>query len=65
MNKICKSCNSEKETKDFYKTKSKSYPDSLLNSCKACIKEYRKERRVYAEKPSFSIERKEIIYSFD
>ena len=65
MSKICRNCNQELETTQFYKTKSKSYPDSMLNWCKGCIKEYRKEKRVYVEKPSFSIERKQIIYSFD
>jgi hypothetical protein len=65
MNKICKNCNVEKEPKDYYKTKSKSYPDSLLNWCKVCIKDYRKERRVYAEKPTFTIEKKEYTFQFN
>jgi len=65
MSKICRNCNLDLEFSNFYKTKSKSYCDSMLNWCKKCIKEYRKERRVYADKPSFVIERKEITYSFD
>jgi hypothetical protein len=64
-NKVCRICSVEKEAKDYYKTKSKSYPDNMLNSCKKCIAEYRKERRVLATKPSFKIEVKEITYSFD
>jgi len=64
-NKVCRICSVEKEAKDYYKTKSKSYPDNMLNSCKKCIAEYRKERRVLAIKPSFKIEVKEITYSFD
>jgi len=64
-NKVCRICNVEKEAKDYYKTKSKSYPDNMLNSCKKCVAEYRKERRVLAIKPSFKIELKEITYSFD
>ena len=65
MYKICRNCNTQKEAKEYYKTKSKSYSDSLLNWCKVCIKEYRKERRIYAEKPSFSIEKKDITYDFN
>lgn len=63
--KTCRSCNIEKEIKEFYKTKSKSYPDSLLHQCKKCISEYRKERKVYAEKPIFKVEKREIILTFD
>ena len=63
--KICRNCNLEKEDKEFYKTKSTSYSDSMLNQCKSCIKEYRKQRRILVEKPSFTIEKKEITYSFD
>jgi hypothetical protein len=37
----------------------------MLNWCKKCVAEYRKERRVLATKPSFKIELKEITYSFD
>ena len=63
--KTCRNCSIEKETKDYYKTKSKSYADSLLHWCKKCVAEYRKERRVLATKPSFKVELKEITYSFD
>ena len=62
---MCLNCNQEKESKDFYKTKNKAYPDSLLNQCKKCVLEYRKERRVYVEKPAFTIVQKEVVYSFD
>jgi hypothetical protein len=64
-NKVCRICNLEKESKEYYKTKNKSYPDSMLNSCKKCVAEYRKERRVLVTKPSFKVEVKEITYSFD
>ena len=63
--KLCRICSLEKEPKDYYKTKNKSYPDSMLNTCKKCVAQYRKERRVYVDKPSFKIELKEITYSFD
>jgi hypothetical protein len=63
--KLCRNCNEEKELKDFYKTKNRAYPDSLLHHCKVCISEYRKHRRIYVEKPSFKVEKKEIIFSFD
>lgn len=63
--KTCRNCSVEKDAKDYYKTKAKSYPDNLLHWCKKCIAEYRKERRVLATKPSFKIELKEIVYSFD
>ena len=63
--KMCSKCSVEKELKEYYKTKNKSYPIGVLNSCKKCVAEYRKERRVLATKPSFKIELKEITYSFD
>jgi hypothetical protein len=63
--KTCRDCGIEKEIKEFYKTKNRSYPDSLLHQCKKCISEYRKQRKVYAVKPSFKIVSKEIIFSFD
>ncbi len=63
--KQCRTCKEDKEDKDFYKTKNKSYSDSLLNSCKICISKYRKERREYSIKPLFKKEIKEIIFSFD
>jgi hypothetical protein len=62
---MCSNCNQEKESKEFYKTKNKAYPDSLLNQCKKCVSEYRKERREYVVKPAFKIEKREVIYSFD
>jgi hypothetical protein len=64
-NKVCRNCSIEKEAKDYYKTKSKSYPDSMLNWCKICVADYRKERRVLATKPSFKVEVTEITFSFD
>lgn len=63
--KICSNCSQEKELQEYYKTKNKSYPTGLLNWCKKCVAEYRKERRVLAVKPSFKVEVKEITYSFD
>ena len=63
--KTCRNCNIEKDIKEFYKTKNKSYPDSLLHQCKKCIAVYRKERRVLAEKPVFKIENREFTLSFD
>lgn len=63
--KLCRNCRIEKDEKDFYKTKSKSYPDSHLHQCKSCIKEYRKEKRVYSEKPVFKVENKELTLIFD
>lgn len=63
--KTCRNCNVEKEIKEFYKTKNKSYPDSLLHHCKKCISEYRKERRVYSDKPVFKVENREITLIFD
>ena len=63
--KTCSNCNKEKELTEYYKTKNKSYPTGLLNWCKICVAEYRKERRVLATKPSFKVEVKEITYSFD
>lgn len=64
-NKVCRNCQVTKEVKDFYKTKNKAYIDNLLHWCKECIKIYRKEKRVYAPKPVFSKEEKEIVFSFD
>ena len=63
--KICRNCNLEKDLKDFYKTKNPAYPDSFLHHCKKCISDYRKQRRVYSQKPSFLVELKEITFSFD
>jgi len=63
--KSCRNCNEDKELKDFYKTKNRAYPDSFLHHCKVCISEYRKQRRVYSDKPLFKVEKKEIIFSFD
>lgn len=65
MSKICRNCNLELDYVNFYKTKNKSYSDNMLNWCKSCIKEYRKMKRVPVPRPEFSIEKKEIIYSFD
>jgi hypothetical protein len=63
--KLCRNCNTEQEEIKFYKTKNKAYPDSLLNWCKSCISEYRKEKRVKVERPFFKVEEKEIIFHFD
>lgn len=63
--KQCRNCLKEKEMKEFYKTKSKSYPDSLLHHCKSCVSDYRKERRTYSEKPVFKVQNGEFILSFD
>ena len=63
--KTCRTCNEEKDEKEFYKTKSKSYPDSLLHQCKKCISDYRKERKVYISKPEFKCVKGDFIVSFD
>jgi hypothetical protein len=63
--KVCRACNEEKDETEFYKTKNKSYPDSLLHQCKKCISDYRKQRKVQFEKPTYKFEKKEIIMSFD
>ena len=63
--KICKNCNIECDISGFYKTKNKSYPDSLLSWCKKCISKYRKERRIKAVKPEFCVIVKDITFSFD
>ena len=63
--KTCRNCNIEKDIKEFYKTKNKSYPDSLLHQCKKCISDYRKERRQISDKIVFKVEKREITLTFD
>jgi hypothetical protein len=65
QNKQCRNCLKDLHVSRFYKTKSKSYPDSLINWCKVCISLYRKEKRIKVIKPSFKIEDRELTMDFD
>ena len=70
MSKTCRVCNNSKDESNFYRTKSTSYPDSHLNWCKECIKDYRRKKRESKHKDDIDtsfirIERGEFIITFD
>ena len=70
MPKYCKKCFKFLELENFYKTKNiKTYIDGHIDWCKECLKSYRKNKKVEmetkTETPSFYIEKKEFVMTFD
>lgn len=70
MAKFCKKCYKLLELTNFYKTKNtKTYIDGHIDWCKECLKLYRKSKKndleSRSQQPSFFIEKKTIVVSFD
>ena len=60
--KFCKKCNSYLEKNNFHKSKSKSYPDGHITTCKTCIKN---KIVVVKDKNIFTITKGEFIVEFN
>lgn len=60
--KFCKKCHAYFEINNFHRSKSKSYPDGHITTCKTCIK----NKVVYIkEKVIFNVEKGDFIILFD